>query len=59
MCDKIKKFPTMVQFGLGKLFAEWGSIVSRCTSMIFFLALLGFGYASSGMRYAENYNSKV
>lgn len=59
MCDKIKKFPTKVQFGLGKLFAEWASIVSRCTTLIFVLALFGFGYAGSGLRYAVNYDNNI
>ena len=38
------------------MFAKWGSIVDRCTIMVFIVSLLAFAYAITGLRHAADYD---
>lgn len=40
------------------VFGTWGSIVERCTLLVFIISLAGFGYAGYGLRHANVYSSK-
>ena len=58
MLQRLKKCPTKVQQGLGELFFKWGGVVNRCSVLTFILALLGFAYASSGVRFVSKYTNE-
>ena len=41
---------------MGRVFAKWGSIVDRCTIMVFIISMLVFSYAITGLRFAAEYD---